>query len=150
MIRFYPFLTLLLCPLFLSAADKKLELKLNRNIYFQIGDNSEWADPDYDHSDWDKMRTGRSWEEQGYPGYDGFAWYRIEFDLKPALSKKALLLNLGFIDDIDRVWINGHYLNGRGTLPPEYKTAYDQRRIYELPHDLLKFGEKKHHCHTGL
>lgn len=142
MSRFSSIVTFFLFPVVILAADRKIEIRFNQRFYFNIGDNSEWADPDFDHSDWDNLRASRPWEEQGYPGYDGYAWYRFEFELKSSLQNKALILDLGFIDDVDRVWLNGQYLNGRGSLPPEFKTAYNQRRTYELPRDILRFEEK--------
>jgi len=132
----------LVIPVVLLASDRRLEISLNRKWAFRIGDDPAWASDTYDHSTWDLIRPGRSWESQGYPGYDGFAWYRISFYLDETLREKALVLRLGYIDDVDRVYVNGAYVGGRGTPPPGYQSAYNQERIYNLPHERLSFGRE--------
>ena len=40
-----------------------------------------FAKPDFDDSGWKPIAVDRPWEAQGFEGLDGFAWYRIRFDL---------------------------------------------------------------------
>ena len=51
---------------------------------FSVGDNPEWKNPDFNDTDWERHYVPRSWESNGYKGYNGFAWYRTEFDLYSA------------------------------------------------------------------
>src|SRR5579864_2198242 len=65
---------------------------------FHTGDNPQWADPGFDDSSWGTMSLlptpqyipayrGASysttlyfvpgWTARGYPGYSGYAWYRL-------------------------------------------------------------------------
>lgn len=120
------------------AADRQMKLSLNRRWKFQIGNDSQYAAEDFNDSDWTLIRPGRSWERQGFPGYDGYAWYRIKFMLPEKLKNLSLSLDLGYIDDVDRVYVNGKYLGGKGSVDP-YSTAYNVRRMYPLPHSELKF-----------
>ena len=46
---------------------------------FSVGDDLEWAEKAYDDSNWDSISLGKVWEEQGFPEYDGFGWYRLKF-----------------------------------------------------------------------
>lgn len=102
---------------------------------FEIGDNLIWATPEFDDSDWVKIFAPSNWEDEGYPGYDGYAWYRKKFTLKDTHN---LFIHLGTIDDVDQVYINGHLVGAAGQFPPEYFTGYNVERIYAIPSILLK------------
>lgn len=56
---------------------------------------------------WKPIRTGLSWQQQGYPDYHGVAWYRISVEL-PARLPKALYVELGQVGGLYRIFVNGH------------------------------------------
>lgn len=56
------------------------------------------------------------------------------------LKGKSLSLHMGFIDDVDEVYLNGRLLGSTGSFPPDYETAYNAERIYTVPESLLKFN----------
>ncbi|MBN2103775.1 beta galactosidase jelly roll domain-containing protein [bacterium] len=125
----------------LIAGSPKREINLRGKWYFELGDIPAYAEADFDHSHWEKVRVPAPWEDQGFPGYDGYAWYRRTFRVPEKLQKKSLTLALGYIDDVDQVYINGQFLNGRGIDAPHYVSAYNQRRLYQIPGNLLKYGD---------
>lgn len=104
---------------------------------FELGDESFWADPEFDDSAWENIFVPSHWENEGFPGYDGFAWYRKEFSAKDLLERNNLYLNMGFIDDVDEVYINGHLIGYRGSFPPESQTGYQNERVYYVPPHFL-------------
>ncbi len=108
---------------------------------FNIGDNLDWAKANYDDSRWTEVFVPSDWEDEGFHGYDGFAWYRVgfELDLDPS-DPHEIYLDLGFIDDIDEVYVNGKLIGRTGTFPPRFKTAYNSRRFYYLPVDVLNLN----------
>jgi len=53
-----------------------------------------------------------------------------------------LYLSLGYIDDVDEVFINGTSIGKTGSFPPYYSTAYNARRLYRIPINLLNSGGK--------
>jgi len=59
------------------AGDYKTILNLAGYWKFSIGDNPQWAKPAYNDKDWDKIIVPGKWEDNGYVGYDGYAWYRV-------------------------------------------------------------------------
>jgi hypothetical protein len=120
--------------------DKLVDLSINWK--FQIGDDSAWSQIDFDDSKWDKITVPSSWENQGFHGYNGYAWYRVSFEGSTALAKKNLSLHLGYIDDVDEVYFNGVKIGTSGNFPPDYKTAYNAYRIYYLPSSLVNFTSK--------
>ena len=118
------------------------EIDLCGEWVFEIGDNLDYAGIDYNDSRWEHILVPGAWENEGFPGFDGYGWYRIVFTVPKHLKNKVLYLNLGQIDDVDRTYFNGVYIGGNGDFPPTYQTAYDVTRLYELPTDLIRFGKE--------
>ncbi len=88
-------------------SDSERIVDLNGIWKFEIGDNIKFADPSFDDSRWEDVRVPSSWEDEGFPGYDGFAWYRLKFRISEKYSSESIYLSLGAIDDVDEVYLNG-------------------------------------------
>ncbi len=123
----------------LNASDLKKEINLRGRWKFEIGDNMKWAEPDFDDSDWKSIYVPDNWEDNGYPGYDGYAWYRKLIQFPKRLKKDNLYLLLGQIDDVDAVFFNGVQIGSAGQFPPKYHTAYNVHRKYFIPKNLIQF-----------
>jgi Glycosyl hydrolases family 2, sugar binding domain len=108
---------------------------------FEIGDDPRWAEPSFNDAGWVTLRVPGQWEEQGFPGYDGYAWYRKSVNIPKEWLQKQLYLDLGVIDDVDEVYVNGQFMGFRGQFPPDYRTAYNEFRFYYLPAYCLRPGE---------
>lgn len=65
--------------------------------------------PDFDDRAWRTIGVGL-WEEQGFPNYDGYAWYRIAFTAPEKPACNAAELNFGGVDEEAWVWLNGVYV----------------------------------------
>jgi len=115
------------------AAETRRLLDLRGRWKFEIGDDAKWANADYDDSDWDKIFVPSFWEDEGFPSYDGYAWYRTSFKLEKQTDASLLLLRLGQIDDVDEVFLNGRRVGGSGSFPPDFRTAYNHFREYMIP-----------------
>ena len=63
-------------PIDLSAGDWKI----------QMGDSMEWAIPQYNDENWQKIKAGVDWKSALNIDYQGIAWYRksvfISSDIK--------------------------------------------------------------------
>ena len=116
-------------------------IDLEGNWRFSIGDDTVWASPDYDDSDWENIKVPSTWEEQGFHGYNGYAWYRKTFVVPKELAGSNFILNAGFIDDIDQTFINGKLVGLTGSFPPQFITAYNAHREYFVQKDLLNEGK---------
>ncbi|MCF8413297.1 MAG: beta galactosidase jelly roll domain-containing protein [Melioribacteraceae bacterium] len=121
----------------LNAQDYEKLLRLNGLWKFSIGDKSEFKQPEFDDEDWEHVYVPASWEDEGFHGYDGFAWYRTKFDYSSDFDEQDLFLFLGYIDDVDEVYLNGKLIGITGSFPPEYKTAYNAFRRYYIPKEYL-------------
>lgn len=118
-------------------------LNLKGNWKFIIGDNKRWSDPKFIDTDWETIDVPSNWEEEGFNGYNGYAWYRKMFE-GADLEDKTLSYNLflGYIDDVDEVYFNGHKIGYSGTFPPKYRTAYNALRNYTIPSEYINFSGK--------
>jgi hypothetical protein len=106
---------------------------------FSVGDNLKWAAEDADDESWERIEVPSSWENQGFHGYDGYAWYRNTFTIPARFKNSVIYLFLGFVDDVDQVFINGKQVGYSGSFPPDYETAYNVDRRYPVPSSLLKY-----------
>jgi len=110
---------------------------------FKIGDNMDWAKPDFNDAGWENQVSAIPWEAQNHPGYDGYGWYRISFDLPKqmidqAFFKDSVEIQLGKVDDTDETYLNGHLLGKNGVLVKENDQskfeidplAYSKLRLY--------------------
>jgi sialate O-acetylesterase len=125
-----------------SCEYKKDEVKsLEGRWKFSIGDNMQWAKAEFDDSNWSLIRVPDSWEDQGYEGYNGFAWYRKHLRIAQKYVSTPLYLNIGEIDDADEVYFNGTLIGKTGVFPPAYVTKYNENRRYFIPKNLIKYGK---------
>lgn len=114
---------------------------------FKCGDEAVWAEAGFDDSGWETMEAGRDWEMQGYPTYDGYAWYRQTVTIPSTMKKEAeemggLVLYLGRIDDADETYLNGKLLGKTGAMPPEYVTGYSFLRAYTILADQVLWDQE--------
>ena len=129
-------------PAVVSAQEQQMIEDLRGNWKFQIGDDQRWADPSFNYGNWDNIFAPSPWEDQGYPGYDGYAWYRKQFVAREDWQEKVLSLHMGTIDDADEVYVNGHFIGFGGQFPPHYISEYGWTREYFLPAWCLRFDAR--------
>jgi hypothetical protein len=60
------------------------------------------------------------------------------------ITEEVVYLSLGYIDDADEVYVNGHFIGGFGNMPPNVSTAFDTQRRYEIPLKYLNFNATNH------
>jgi hypothetical protein len=124
---------------FAALVAQAQDISLKGRWKFHIGDDEAWAAKDFDDSGWENLWVPAAWEDEGFNGYDGFAWYRIKFDGRKLNKSVVYYLNLGFIDDADEVYLNENLIGFSGQCPPKFKTAYNTERKYVLPSALVNF-----------
>jgi hypothetical protein len=141
------YISALICLLTQSgkAFDGQSDLVLLQSLkgtwLFSIGINQEWTSPRYIDNDWEAVKVPSPWENQGYNGYNGYAFYRKKISIPSAYKGRMLYLNMGYIDDVDEVYLNGKKIGSSGSFPPDYYTAYNAERIYYIPEEYINFEE---------
>lgn len=133
-------LLMLSIPFEVFAQEWRTVLNLRGTWMFTLGDNVTWGDPRFRDSGWDEISVPSTWEDQGYPGYDGYAWYRKHFRIEEAFKGRHLYLRVGYVDDVSEVYLNGHLVGFEGQFPPDFMTAYNISREYVIPQQYLNFG----------
>ncbi len=120
------------------AGERKVNLR--GNWKFSLGDNMNFAKASYDDSKWEEMYVPADWHDEGFREYRGYAWYRYSFtiDFK---ANEPLFIELGKIDDVDEVYINGRLVGSSGGFPPGYYTAVNVLRSYLIPTEYLLQGK---------
>lgn len=119
----------------------RLPFPLEGQWWFRTGHDPAWSSPFREKTHWQTIHVPGPWEKQGFPKYNGHAWYRLTFQLPSRFAGESLGIDLGFIGDVDEVFLNGQRLGERGAFPPLYEPATLHRRIYRLPRVSLRFGE---------
>jgi alpha-galactosidase len=125
----------LVAALYLRAAAQ--EIAIDKGWKFSTGDNEKWASPKFNDKNWKDISVYHSWEAQGYPGYDGFGWYRLHLIIPSSLKEKSFLkdsmrIDLGIIDDNDEVYLNGQLIGAYGGRVSDIKTGFYGPRHYVI------------------
>lgn len=137
------FLSFLTVALFATAAhgqDWKMLVDLRGKWKIELGDNHKWADPAFDDSKWDDIFVPGPWEDEGFPGYDGYAWYRKHFTVDQSLKNNIVYLHVGYVDDVGEVYLNGHMIGFAGMFPPNFHGADQVYEKFPVPQQYLNYG----------
>lgn len=135
-------LILMLMGMLVHADFNQGEINLQGRWAFSIGDNPDWAQNNFDDSRWESIRVPARWEEEGFQGYNGFAWYRNNLVVPASFQNRIITLELGYIDDVDEVYFNGVKIGQTGAFPPQYATAYNSFRKYNIPNALVHYNSE--------
>ncbi len=80
---------------------------------FHTGDNPAWSSPAFDDSNWLLLRSDKSWSEQGYKDYGGFAWYRFTVAVP---GGKNWSVFLGPMESGYQLFVDGHLIGSCGAI----------------------------------
>ena len=92
-----------------------------------VGISEHWESTNLDTSDWKPIQIGKSWESQGYPDLDGWAWYRLQVKVPVAWQRHRIFLTFTGVDDLYELYINGELLAKCGDLPTRQSTFFEKR-----------------------
>jgi sialate O-acetylesterase len=92
-----------------------------------------FAAPGLNDDNWATISGADLWENNGFRGIDGIAWYRKTITLTQDDIKSVVRISLGAIDDRDITWVNGVKIGATN--------KYDVKRFYPIPPNVLKAGK---------
>ncbi|MGA8044562.1 MAG: hypothetical protein WCA37_17340, partial [Terracidiphilus sp.] len=99
---------------------------------FHTGDDPAWASPDFDDSSWPLIRSGESWTRQGYPAFNGYAWYRFKVEV-PGNGRPVGLLLTGILDGY-KAYADGKLIGSAGAAVATRDPVFAGRAaIFPLP-----------------
>jgi hypothetical protein len=113
--------------------DREPVASLDGQWRFHPGDDALWSSSSFDDSNWTLIETGKSWDKQGYPAMDGFAWYRAKLEIPQGANDLSLLVP--YVLTSYQVFANGKLLGGVGALPPQKRPVgqFSEYAVYRLP-----------------
>ena len=79
---------------------------------YDTGQKNNWAAYDYDDSAWKSVPIPGGFAELGVPDTPAVVWFRKEITLPDPLPAGRAMLNLGEIERMDTVFINGKSVGG--------------------------------------
>ncbi len=71
------------------------------------GVTNRWFAVDWKDDGWATIQGGKAWEDQGYAGYDGLAWYRTRVSIPVNVPFGPLYVIFGGVDDEYDLYVNG-------------------------------------------
>ncbi|WP_162601871.1 PP2C family protein-serine/threonine phosphatase [Occallatibacter savannae] len=108
--------------------------ELNGPWSFHTGDDPAWADPEFNDSSWSRIEAARSYEEQGFKGYSGTAWYRLRVNLPQ--WNGPLALEFPVVADSYQVFVNGRQIGQVGSMPPHESVVLASQMIFPIPPEI--------------
>lgn len=133
--------------IYIDADYSLIDIPLNGNWKFKLGNRREWNEPDFNDNGWETLIVPMYWDQQGYADYDGYACYRKKFVISDRYRNESKYLCLGRIDDVDEVYLNGEFIGTvydlKGKL--DYGSngnVHRVKRVYYLPEGLIKYGQQ--------
>ena len=120
--------------------DRPVSLTGKEVVLLQRGDDSRYSDPSFDDSGWETDSFPSNWNHH-YPSWNKTCWYRLHISLPAELPEKSLGIRLGTIIDVDRAYFNGTPIGQTGSFQEHGQSAYDVKRLYQVPVSLLRPGE---------
>ncbi|MGC9320054.1 MAG: DUF4838 domain-containing protein [Armatimonadota bacterium] len=69
-----------------------------------------WHEADFDAGAWERQHSDlgmKGWEDQGHPGYDGYAWYRQRVRVPAETEAEHHYLYFGAVDEQAWVYLDG-------------------------------------------
>ncbi len=101
----------------------------------RLGDDSTWARPDLDDTDWTPLRVPAGWSSGKAGGHTPFAWYRVVAQL-PSRAP-GLGVTLGSVDSAYELFAGGRLIGRVGSFPPAGQPAYDRHATFAIPVDSI-------------
>ena len=98
---------------------------------FQIGDNPAWADPNFDDSNWPLIRSDESWTRQGYPAFNGYAWYRFKVEV-PGDGRPVAVLLKDIVSGYT-VYADGKLIGSAGSATTTRDPVFYGTGMFTLP-----------------
>lgn len=111
---------------------KVLQL-LNAGWRFQPDANEEgvakgWHTAEVDDAGWATVNSDAVWQHQGFPDFQGTAWYRRKLPTPTVDASRRVMLVFDAVDGDATVWLNGQEVGRRDLIDP-----VDGRNLWNQP-----------------
>ena len=107
-----------ICILALNSIALAGQIELKNNWLFRLDAKNEGIEYRWFANEmkegWEPIRIDSGWETQGYP-YDGYGWYRTQFQLPTSASSERILIAFDAVDEEAKIWLNGRFIRAVAT-----------------------------------
>jgi diguanylate cyclase (GGDEF)-like protein len=107
---------------------------------FAIGDGAGWALPAHPDSGWRRVVVPSTWGDAGFPGYRGYTWYRLRYQMDSTVAA-PMGLRFASVATAYQVFVDGRRIGGVGSFPPRYDARSNVPVNFALPREALTRGE---------
>ncbi len=107
---------------------------------FAIGDGTGWATPAHPDSGWRRVAVPAAWGDAGFPGYRGYAWYRLRYQVDSTVLA-PMGVRFASVATAYQVFVDGRRIGGAGAFPPRYDARSNVPMNFTLPREALTRGE---------
>lgn len=125
-----------------ATQDTMVSLAGEWNI--RINDDNQYAAPEYNDADWEKVALPGSLMPGVYRkghGDRGVLWLRKTVTVDHTLAGDDIGLIIGRIAQADEVYFNGKKIGGMGSFPPGEFSMWNHPRFYQVPRSIILFGK---------
>ena len=119
----------------------RLPTSLAGEWLFHVGHDPSYSSPFRERRNWQKIRVPGAWQKLGFPEYNGHAWYRAFLFVSSDLAGEDFGIDLGRVEDVDEVFLNGRRVGGTGGFSPHFDKANLARRFYLVPREIMRVGQ---------
>ncbi len=84
---------------------------------FALGDGTGWATPAHPDSGWRRVAVPAAWGDAGFPGYRGYAWYRLRYQVDSTVLA-PMGVRFASVATAYQVFVDGRRIGGAGAFPP--------------------------------
>jgi phosphoserine phosphatase RsbU/P len=123
----------LLCLALPAAAQKEIVTVTNWRMH--AGDDSAWAAPDFDDSQWETIEY-RQMNAHGLAG--GTRWYRASFQVPAGFAGQELAVGMGPLEEVYDLYIDGTLVGHYGNWLPTPRGPFPRHLIFPIPPGVLK------------
>jgi hypothetical protein len=100
---------------------------------FHVGDESLWADPGFDDSQWEQIEVRKPWGDQGHWNFTGYAWYRRQIEIKDETNgpvEVALYVPIAVCSY--EVYWNGRLIGRTPHMPGQSAESQPAAQVFKL------------------
>lgn len=99
---------------------KDIPQKLMDTWSYHPGDNPEWADPNFDDSDWEIIKTTLFEDPENLPesGFDGLGWFRLKMEVDSSMVGDLISIDLRMAGAAE-LFLNGEMVYSWGKISEE-------------------------------
>lgn len=110
---------------------------------FRFGDNLDWASPELDDSQWQRIEIPSGWARRLDPMCrQRSGWYRLRFQLAKHQDRRRIAICVGVVSDACEVFVDGVKVGGSGSMYPHFDGVPNDPLVIDLPDSIVASADE--------